>query len=69
MGKIDPKNLRSGPPDLPEMFRKNESNQRDRGRGDHPRAAPMHDISWLRTSENGKMDQAVDRVSRAMAGR
>jgi len=46
-----------------------KSNQRDRGRGGHPPASPMHDMSWLRTSENGKLDQAVDRVSRAMAGR
>ena len=35
----------SGPPDLPEMFRKDESNQRDRGRGCHPPACPF--MAWI----------------------
>ena len=33
--RADPENLRSGSPDLPEMFGKDENSQRDRGRGGH----------------------------------
>jgi hypothetical protein len=35
LGKADLENLRSGPPDLPEMFRNDESHQCDRGSGRH----------------------------------
>ena len=35
LGKADPDDLRSGPTDLPQMFREDESHQRDRGSGRH----------------------------------
>jgi len=35
LGKADPEDLRSGPTDLPQMFREDESHQRDRGSGGH----------------------------------
>ena len=47
---------------MPEMFRNDESNQRDRGRRGYPPALPMHDMKWLRTLGNSKSDQAVNRV-------
>jgi len=55
--------------DLPEMLRKDESNQRDRGRGGHPPAVPLHGMKWLQTLANEEMDQSSDSVSREMAGR
>ena len=37
LGKADSEDLGSGPTDLPQMFRKDESHQRDRGSGHHKR--------------------------------
>jgi hypothetical protein len=45
LGKADPEDLRSRPPDLPEMFRKDESHQRDRGSGRHKKDPPEADKS------------------------
>jgi len=39
----------AGPPNVPEMFRKDENNQRDRGRGDHPPAVPIPELNCLKT--------------------